>query len=146
MTTSSTFEDSKVNVKIKLSALWTSVTLCYLYCDYFELYVPKKVEGIINGENLLDSPQKLFAASFLLAIPAVMVFLSIILKPIVNRLVNIIIGILFTVMMVLIALTYSEPWYTFYLFFAILESLITAVIVWYAWKWPKQEVEPQIIK
>jgi hypothetical protein len=36
------FEDIKVNIKIKLSALWTSVTLCYLYGDYFELYVPKK--------------------------------------------------------------------------------------------------------
>lgn len=39
-------EDLKVNVKITLSALWTSVTLCYLYGDYFDLYVPKKIEGL----------------------------------------------------------------------------------------------------
>lgn len=36
------FEDVPVNIKIKLSALWTAVTLCYLYGDFFELYVPKK--------------------------------------------------------------------------------------------------------
>lgn len=130
-------EDFAINIKIRLSALWAGVTLCYLYCDYFELYVPKKIEGIINGQNLLDSPTKLFAAAVLLAIPASMVFLSILLKPIVSKWLNIIVGMLFTVMMVLIAFTYSEVWYTFYLFYAILESLITAMIVWYAWKWPK---------
>ncbi len=137
MKTANNLEDSMVNVKLKLSALWVSVTLCYLYCDYFELYVPKKVGGLINGENLLDSPSKLFAASILLAIPAVMVFLSIILKPAINKWLNIAVGLLFTAMMILIAFTYSEVWYTFYLFYAILESVITGLIVWYAWRWPK---------
>ncbi|MCE2893665.1 MAG: DUF6326 family protein [Flammeovirgaceae bacterium] len=130
-------EDHPINIKIKLSALWAGVTLCYLYCDYFELYVPEKVQGMISGENLLHSPTKLFIAAVVLAVPAVMVFLSILLKPIVSKWLNIVVGIVFTCMMVLIAFTYSEVWYTFYLFYAILESLITATIVWYAWKWPE---------
>ncbi len=87
-TNSTDFEDIKVNIKIKLSALWTSVTLCYLYGDYFELYTPKKVEGLISGDNLLNSPMNLFAASVLLAIPAVMVCLSVLLKPTINRWLN----------------------------------------------------------
>jgi hypothetical protein len=136
----SVFEDFKVNVKIKLAALWASVTLCYLYGDYFELYVPKKTEGLVNGENLLDSPVKLFAASVLLAIPAVMVFLSIILKPKTNRWLNIILGIFFTVIMLLIAFTSITPWRTFYVFLAITESSITSLIIWYAVKWPKQKL------
>lgn len=73
-TSTSGFEDFKINVKIKLSLLWTSVTLCYLYGDYFELYVPQKTQGLLNGVNMLDSPMKLFAASLLLVIPALMVF------------------------------------------------------------------------
>lgn len=133
------FEDVKVNIKIKLSALWTSVTLCYLYGDYFELYVPQKTEGLINGVNLLDSPMKLFGASVLLAIPALMVFLSIILKPTVNRRLNIISGIFYTTIMVLIAFTSLTPWRTFYVFLAIVESCITSIIVYYAWKWPKNQ-------
>ena len=131
-------EDFQINVKIKLSLLWTSVTLCYLYGDYFELYVPNKVQGLINGINLLDSPLKLFSASILLAIPALMVFLSIILKPRLNRWLNIILGIFYTLIMVLIALTSFTPWRTFYVFLAIVESIITSLIIWYAWKWPRR--------
>lgn len=131
-------EDYKMNVKLKLSAFWTSVMFCYIYGDYFELYVPKKVEGLISGANMLDSPTKLFLASVLLAIPALMIFLSILLKPVINRWLNIIFGILYTSMMILIAITSISPWYTFYVFLAILESLITFLIVWYAWKWPKK--------
>ncbi|MDQ6763660.1 MAG: DUF6326 family protein [Bacteroidota bacterium] len=134
----SSFEDCKINIKIKLAALWTSVTLCYLYGDYFELYVPKKTQGLVNGVNMLDSPIKLFAASVLLAIPAIMVCLSIILKPIINRRLSIIFGVFFTAIMVLIALTSISPWRAFYVFLAIVESCITSLIVWYAWKWTKQ--------
>jgi Family of unknown function (DUF6326) len=128
-------EDFEVNVKFKLSALWASVTLCYLYGDYFELYVPHKVAGLLNGENLLDSPMKLFGASVLLAIPALMVSLSIILKPLINRWLNIIFGIIFTSIMVLIAFVSINVWLTFYVFLAIVESILTSLIVWYAWRW-----------
>jgi len=132
-------EDFKVNIKIKLSALWASVTLCYLYGDYFELYVPRKIDGLLTGENLLDSPLKLFMASFLLAIPAVMVFLSVLLKPKINKALNIIFGVVFTLIMLLIAFTSLFPWKAFYVFLAIIESTITCLIIFYAWKWPKQK-------
>ena len=132
------FEDLKVNIKIKLSALWTAVTLCYLYGDYFELYVPQKTQGLVDGVNMLDSPTKLFAASLLLAIPALMVFLSVILKPMTNRLLNIIFGSFFTAIMVLIAIASITPWRTFYVFLAVVESCLTVIIVLLAWKWPKQ--------
>ena len=136
-TSTSGFEDFKINVKIKLSLLWTSVTLCYLYGDYFELYVPQKTQGLVNGANMLDSPMKLFAASLLLVIPALMVFLSIILKSSINRRLNIILGLFYTAIMILIALTSITPWRIFYVFLAIVESCITSLIVWYAWKWAK---------
>ena len=42
-------EDLKVPVKLKLSALWTSVMFCYIYADYFELFKPGKLERIIAG-------------------------------------------------------------------------------------------------
>ncbi|CAN5323908.1 hypothetical protein BH10BAC4_BH10BAC4_03980 [soil metagenome] len=133
------FEDLKIDIKIKLSALWTAVTLCYLYGDYFELYVPQKTQGLVSGVNMLDSPAKLFAASLLLAVPALMVFLCIILKPVINRSVNIIFGSFFTAIMVLIAITSITPWRAFYIFLAVLESCLTVLIVLFAWKWPRQK-------
>jgi len=129
-------ENPKVNIKIKLSALWTSVLFCYIYGDYFELYVPEKVDSLVNGVNILDSPTKLLIASIVLAIPSVMIALSILLKPKINRWLNIIFGTLFTLMMLLIAINSLTAWYNFYVFLAILESIITFLIVWYAWKWP----------
>lgn len=113
---SNALEDFKIDIKIKLSILWTSVTLLYLYGDYFELYIPQKTQGLVNGQNLLDSPEKLFLASVLLAIPALMVVLSILLKPSINRILNIVFGLFFTVLMLFIALTSMEPWRAFMLF------------------------------
>ncbi|WP_428232369.1 DUF6326 family protein [Flavobacterium sp.] len=137
-------KDFEVNIKIKLAFLWVSVTLCYLYGDYFELYVPRKTAGLISGDNLLNSPLKLLSAAVLLAIPAVMVFLSIILKPKLNKLLNISFGLFFTAIMLLIALTSLTPWKSFYVFLAVVESIITGLIVLYAWKWPKNFSEKKM--
>jgi hypothetical protein len=132
-------ENQKINIKIKLAALWASATFCYLYGDYFELYTPDKVISLITGENVLDSPTKLLIASIILVIPSVMVAASIILKPKINRILNIIFGTLFTLMMVFIGFNSMTEWYSFYVFMAFSESIITFLIVWYAWKWPKEK-------
>ena len=132
-------ENPKVNIKIKLASLWASATFCYLYGDYFELYTPGKIDSLLSGENILDSPTKLLIASMILATSSVMVALSIILKPRINRVLNIVFGILFTVMMLFIGFNSNTEWYGFYVFLAFLESIITALIVWYAWKWPKEK-------
>lgn len=129
-------ENPKVNIKIRLAALWASVTFCYLYGDYFQLYTPNKVNSLISGENVLDSPTALLIASMILAIPSVMVAASILLKPKINRFLNILFGVLFTLMMVFIAINSMTAWYGFYVFLALLESLLTTIIVWQAYNWP----------
>ena len=63
-------ENPKVNIKIKLASLWASATFCYLYGDYFELYTPNKVNSLISGDNIMDSPTTLLIASVILAIPS----------------------------------------------------------------------------
>ncbi|KAA2220290.1 DUF6326 family protein [Chryseobacterium sediminis] len=138
MNNSTKFEDVKINVKIILAGLWTSVTLCYLYGDYFELYTPGKARGLVEGTNLLDSPPKLLLASVVLAIPAVMVFLSLILKPAVNRTLNLIFGVFFTLVMLFIGITSFSDWYLSYVFLAMVECVITILIIKYAWSWKKE--------
>ncbi len=131
-------ENPKINIKIKLAALWTTVVFCYLYGDYFELYTPDKVSSLISGLHVLDSPTKLLIAAVTLAIPSLMVALSILLRPKVNRFLNVLFGIVFTLMMVLIGINSFTAWYGFYVFLAFLESIITFTIVWLAWNWPKK--------
>jgi hypothetical protein len=131
-------QDFNINIKLKLAALWTSVTLCYLYGDYFELYVPEKTKGLITGDNLLNSPFNLFLAAFALSVPAVMVCASLLLKPAINKWLNIIFGSFFTLVMLLIAVTSLVTWREFYVYLALVESVLTILIVWYAVKWPKE--------
>lgn len=49
MTTLAVLEDVKVPIRYKLSAMWASVTFCYIYTDYFELYIPGKLQGMLDG-------------------------------------------------------------------------------------------------
>jgi len=133
----SDFVDFKINIKIKLAFLWTSLMFCYIYGDYFLLYAPNKIESLINGENNLNTPIKLFLATLLLVIPALMICLSIFSKPKVNRILNMVFGVIYTLIMLLIAFTSLSDWLTFYVFLAIVESIITSIIFWNAFKWPK---------
>jgi len=130
-------DDLKVHVKIKLSALWASLVLCYLYGDYFGLYQPGKLQGMLEGKMGPLGPTTqgvLLGTAILMAIPSAMVFLSLVLKPSANRGVNIILGVIFTVIMLI---TMPGAW-AFYIFLGIVEVVLTAMIVWYAWNWPKQ--------
>jgi hypothetical protein len=130
-------ENLKVPVKIKLAALWSSVMFCYIYGDYFSLYVPNNLQNFINGKTLLDNPVKLFAASVLMVIPALMIFLSVAMKPPLSKWLNILFGSIYTVIMFLIAVSSIAPWWSFYVFLAVVEMILTMTIVIHAWKWPK---------
>ncbi|MHA2332568.1 MAG: DUF6326 family protein [Candidatus Hodarchaeales archaeon] len=134
--------DAKINVKIKLSALWVTMMLLYLYADVFGFYIPGYIEKIIAGEAPVGSQLSLLGAAILMVIPSVMVFLSLTLKAKANRWTNIIVGIVYTVVNILvnflIELISLEP-NAYYILIAIVEAVLTALIVWYAWKWPTQE-------
>jgi len=139
--------DSPVHIKLKLSALWASVMFCYLYADYFELYVPGKLESMqqgkmaplglgVNAQEYLITQELLLGVSILMAVPSLMVFLSIALPVRYNRILNIVFGTLLTLF--LGWFTYMAGWY-FYKFFAAIEAVLTALVVWHAWKWPRTD-------
>ncbi len=129
-------DDIKVHVKLKLAALWTSVLFCYLYGDYFGLYKPGKLNGMLAGNLGPLGPTSqgvLLGLSISMAIPSLMVFLSLALKANASRLLNIIIGVVYTLF---VLVTMPGSW-NFYLFFGTLDILLTSLIVWYAWTWPR---------
>ena len=89
-----TMEDIKINVKLKLASLWTSLMFLIIYLDYFHLYMPGKIEDILKGRVFVFDITQVFLliALALVAIPALMIFLSVALPAKVNRLANIIIA------------------------------------------------------
>jgi hypothetical protein len=133
-----TLEDLKVNIKLKLAALWTSLMFCYVYGDFFSLFVPGRIQRLIDGESGAGetTPVMLLLYAVLLALPALMIFFSVTLKARLNRLLNIIMGVFFTLVMILVVLTSLSEWMVFYIFLGVVEIILTGIIVWQAIKWP----------
>lgn len=132
-------EDLKVNNKIKLSGLWMSLTLLYIYADILSLFRPGQVQEILEGMMgpFPATQGSLLTASILMIIPALMVFLSLTLSAKANRNVNILFGALYT--LVNISNLIGETW-MYYLVFGAVEIIVTLLIIWYAWKWPNKQV------
>ncbi len=132
-------EDVKINVKIKLSALWVTVMFLFAYVDIFGKYEPGHLENAIAGKiaGFQITQGWLLGVTILMTIPSLMVFLSLALKPKVNRWANIVVAI-FKIIVVVGSFFIEVPW-AYYIFGSILEVVLLSLIVWYAWKWPKQE-------
>ncbi|MGY3039152.1 hypothetical protein ACVWWQ_000739 [Rhodanobacter sp. TND4EL1] len=127
--------DIKVHVRFKLSALWAALMFCYIYGDYFGLYVPGQLQGMLDGAGPIGpvSEASLVATALLLAVPGVMVFLSLVLSPRFCRWLNIVLGVFYTVIMLL---TMPGAWW-FYLMLGVIEVALSLLIVVYAWRWPR---------
>jgi hypothetical protein len=130
-------EDIKVNTRIKLSGLWVSVMLLYIYADILSLFRPGEVQEILEGRMgpFPATQGSLLTASILMILPALMVFFSLTLNAKANRNVNILFGALYT--LVNISNLIGETW-VYYLVFGVVEIVMTLLIIWYAWKWPNK--------
>ncbi len=130
--------DSPVPIKIKLAGLWASVMFCYVYGDIFGLFKPGNLQSMLDGQMGPLGPTTqgiLVGTSLMMAIPSLMVFLALALRPNLNRWLNIGFGLLFTI---IILITLPGAW-AFYIVLGIIEMGLTLFIVWYAWKWPRNE-------
>lgn len=128
-------EHWRAPVQLKLAALWTSVMFCYIYGDFLGLYRPGDIKGILTGQGLLgpSSQGSLLAVAILIAVPAVMIFLSLTLPPALARWLNILAGVLLTV---IVLMTMPGSW-MFYIFLSSIEVVLQSLAVWYAWRWPR---------
>ncbi len=138
--TAPALDDIRIHVRFKLAALWSSLIFCYLYGDYFELYRPGKLQGMLAGKMFSGDVTQaiLLAMAALMAVPSLMVFLSLALPPRPTRWLNILCGALYTLIMVAAIRT---AWH-FYIVLGLVEITLTTLITWYAWTWPKQNPTP----
>jgi hypothetical protein len=127
--------DIKLHVRFKLSALWTALMFCYIYGDYFGLYVPGKLQGMLGGKGPVGpvSESTLVGTALLLAVPGLMVFLSLLLPPRLCRWLNIGLGLFYTAIMLL---TMPGAWW-FYIVLGVIEVALSLLIVVMAWRWPR---------
>jgi len=131
-------EDVRIGVRLKISALWIAMLFLFAYGDIFGFFRTGLIEEVIEGEvsGVEITQVFLFGVSVYIAIASVMVFLSLVLRPRVNRWANIVLPLLYIVSIAISCI--GETW-AYYYFMSIAESALLVVIVWYAWTWPTRE-------
>jgi hypothetical protein len=127
-----------LDTNVKLSTLWITASLSYLYCDVISLMDPvllkQYLAGTVNGMA--------FTPGFLLGAAITMVLLSRVLNYRANRWANITAA---TAMTVVQTATLFIGWPApYYLYLSIIEITCTVLIVGYAWKWREPAVEPAV--
>jgi Family of unknown function (DUF6326) len=137
-------EDLRMPVQAKLAAAWTSLMFLYIYVDYFHLYKPGAIDqirgGVIFGLDITPTLLTIFLA--LIAIPALMVMLSMTLPARVNRAINLVVATLYIPVSVFNAVGESWDWAFFYGLSIGLEVLLLAFILRSAWTWPRRTASP----
>lgn len=136
MTAESRFEPSKVNVRIKISALWTAMLFIFAYVDIFSLYRPDFRADIEAGEISGFTVNQLFllGTTAYIVIPSLMVFCSLILPPRIDRIANIALGVIYAATIVAGAI---GEW-NYYIAGSALEVGLLAAVIYQAWTWPKE--------
>lgn len=131
-------ENQPIGIRIKLAALWIAAMFCYIYADILAFYDPWLVGEILKGNMGFVGPitQGLkLGVGVLMSIPAIMVIACCFVKPSICRWLNVVFGVIFT--LVIIATLYKSTLY-YYMYFGVLEILITSYVVWLSWTWPSE--------
>jgi hypothetical protein len=131
-----TLESYRAPTPLKLALLWTTLMFLYIYNDYFSLYRPGEIEGMMAGRigPLGEATEGvLVGVSLMLAIPALMIALSVLLPAPASRWLNAGFGAIYTAIQ---ALTLTGD-ALFYRIVVVMEIAVTLTIVTLALRWPK---------
>ena len=131
------FEPARVNVRIKISALWTAMLFVFAYVDIFSFFRPDfradieagQISGFTIGQSFL------LGTTIYILIPSLMVFATVVLRPWVNRIANIGLSAVYALTIVVGAI---GEW-SYYVLGSAVEVALLAAIVYYAWNWPRSE-------
>jgi hypothetical protein len=138
-TSANLLDNPPIPVRAKLATAWTSFMFLYIYVDFFNLYKPGVVDGILNGLvwrfEVTSTLLTIMLAS--VAIPALMVMLSMTLPARVNRATNLVVASLYIPYSVFNAAGASWDWAFFYGLSIGIEVLLLAFILRSAWSWPR---------
>ena len=128
----------------KLSTLWIVVMFEYLYCDVIGLMDRSLLRQYLSGEvgGLHMTQGFLLGGAILVQIPIGMILLSRVLPYRANRWANVTAGTIMTAVQFSSLFFGSSPT-GYYIFFSIIEIACTALVAWYAWKWPRPSLPLQ---
>ena len=138
----SALEDLRMPVQAKLAAAWTSFMFFYIYVDYLHLYKPGAIDDILAGVVFEFDISQTFVviALTLVAIPILMILLSMTLPARATRTLNLVVASLYIPVSAFNVA--GGSWLYFYGLGVVLEVIILAFILRSAWTWPRRTASP----
>ena len=135
MNTTTDYRDPWISPRVKIAALWASVLFVFVFVDLFSLYRADVRADIEAGEisSFSIGQGYLLGVIVYVALPSLMVFLSLVLPVKVTRMANIVLAALYALT---VAGSAVGEW-NYYILGSAIEVALLAAIVYYAWTWPK---------
>jgi hypothetical protein len=130
-------DNGPIDVRVKLAALWAAVMFVFAYVDIFAFFRADVVNGVLAGKTASFQVDQTFLllTTLYVAIPSVMVFLSLVLRPAVNRWVSIVLAVVYVVSIA--ASCVGETW-LYYFAGSAVECVLLVALAWTAWTWPRR--------
>jgi glucose-6-phosphate-specific signal transduction histidine kinase len=117
----------------------------FAYVDIFGFYRADVLDAALDGKVATTAfvVDQIFLTLTLIYIllPILMVVLSLLLKPRVNRIINIVVSLFY--MINIIVLCIGEDW-AYYILGSLIEAILLVTIARSAWKWPPPQIAPSL--
>jgi len=124
--------------KTRIAVLWVFMAVAMSAHSSFAAMVPGGLDKVISEMEAAGVGMWIFKVCFWL-VPLWLAFLSMTLKDSANRWVNFVLGIIFALLNIGHLIEHlAEPSVQQILIMGS-TVVVTALIAWYAWKWPKEE-------
>jgi hypothetical protein len=135
------YQDTRVDVKLVLCALWVAMLFVFAYVDIFNLLRADVLKAALDGKVAttgftVNQTFLTFTLIYIL-LPTLMVVLSLLLKPRVNRIINIVVSLVYIV--TIIGAAIGETW-IYYFLGSFVEVILLLAIARTAWKWPPPQI------
>lgn len=130
-TTRAPFDTSiALDPRLKISALWISMLFVFAYVDIFSLYRPGVLDDIQGGTiHTFDITQTfLFLTTLYVVMPSLMIFLTLVMRPRLNRITNIVVAGVYA--LTVIGGAVGE--WSYYVFGSVVEVLLLLAVIHYA--------------
>jgi len=144
-TTTRQYQDTHVDVKLMLCALWIAMLFVFAYVDIFASLRADVLKAALDGKVAttgFEVNQVFLTGSVIyILLPTLMVVLSLLLKPRVNRIINIVVSVLYIITIIVAAI--GETW-VYYFLGSFIEVILLVAIARTAWKWPPPQIAPSL--